>query len=128
MTRIDEIDSEFEFLVPGIIVLSEADFAAAFESAKLCGEHDAACWAPVDAGMAEEAAIIGGIANNPDTVAIIARLRKDTIPVPFSGSLFAILADPAIDDVAGLVFSRSFRLAAIQLTGTSSWVGTDTRL
>ncbi len=77
---IDAVDSEFELLVPGVVVLSASDFAAAIGVAQLCGDHERPCWAPVDAGMAEEAAIVAGVANNPDTIAIVARLHRRTEP------------------------------------------------
>src|SRR5215470_1545633 len=114
-----------------MVVPAEEEFTAALLAAGR--GHDApegARWAPLDQGAVEAGAVIAGRANHPATSGVLARARRARGGggLPFSGRLFALLPDPLFDDDHGLASAQRFRIAAVELSSTASWVGTDARL
>ena len=122
---------DLQIPVAGMVVLAEDEFTAALQAAgRAADTREGARWAPLDAGAVEAGAVIAGRANHPGTTGILARATRarGAARVPFSGRLFALLPEPSFDDGYGLVSAERFRIAAVELSGTASWVGTDARL
>jgi RHS repeat-associated protein len=121
-------DDDVQRLVPGLILLNEEDFTAALNRAASPEvRSEAVMWAPLDSGAIEAGAVIAGRANHPETRGVFARVKRSQDGVSFEGRLFGVLADPAFDETGRVVSARKFRIAAVELRGSASWVGTDSR-
>src|SRR5262245_13149510 len=119
-------DDDVQFLVPGMVVLSEEDFSSALRQAAAQGPDNRVRWAPVDSGAVEEGAIIAGRANHPGTRGLLARVRRaDTGRVPFEGRLFGVVTEPVFEGDGRLVSASRFRIATVELRGAATWVGGD---
>jgi hypothetical protein len=122
-------DDDVQTPVPGLILLSEEDFSAALKrAADVRNESKDVLWAPLDSGAIEAGAVIAGRANLPSTHGVFARVERSNAGVPFEGRLFGILSDPAFDESGRVVSARNFRIAALELKGSASWIGVDARL
>jgi RHS repeat-associated protein len=120
---------DVEYLVPGMIVLAEEDFARALSSAMRDNkEGGEGRWAPLDSTAVAEGAIIAGRANHPGTSGLFARVERQTAgQVTFEGRLFGVVPDDAFDGAGRFVAAQRFRVVGVELQGRASWVGRDTR-
>jgi len=116
---------------PGTIVISEADFQKALhDSVKaIHNKGDSGAISPAyaaDYGTKMRATNYAGAANNPATLGIIANLKKSEKGLPFRGNIFFVVDNADVNLSGKKLEATKYRIAAIELAGTASFIGTDT--
>src|SRR5262249_37496314 len=117
-----------------IIVLSKSDFDRAIESARrntkprrVRETRDASGkeskWYPADLRTRRLAAQVASLANDVRSLGLTATFERSEAPKSFHGHLFIVVDEPQLDSMTGILEATQFRVAAIELTGTTSWVG-----
>jgi RHS repeat-associated protein len=79
----------------------------------------------VDHAIRLRAVELAAAANDPAALGLIGEVDDDTA---FSGSLFLVVPDDAVTRTAGRVEAGRFSVAAVELSGTTPWLGRRARL
>jgi hypothetical protein len=76
-----------------------------------------------DAASRHRALALGAVANNPTTLGLIGTLMAADAPHAFRGSVFVVVDDARVDVANRRIEAVGYRIAALELSGTTNWSG-----